>query len=106
MTGFTSQGEWNGAPTDKMMPIVGPTAAQLTALPDGTEVINVVLNANPMAVILGQPAMMMDGFHMNDDIRRQLMEHPGDLGIATTFYVLPENLVPDEVPSNLTEKEN
>lgn len=104
---FSASGTWDGKGSDKMMPIPAPTKEQLVSLPDGTEVINVIMPGSPLEMIIGNaPALMLDGWHMTAEIRQRLLDHPGELGVAMTVYVLPDNLVPDTAPTDFTEKEH
>lgn len=94
-----TEGSWDPKSSDRMIPIMQPTAHQLTALPDGTEFLNLIVNPT-MAVMLGRAALMINGGRMTPEVRESIAAHEGDLGVAITIYVLPEGIVPDEAPTD------
>lgn len=103
MDGFRTEGTWNARSRDRMVPIPSPNKHQLTALPDDTEFVNLIIS--PMsAVVAGAPSILLNGARMSPEIREAIATHPGDLGIAMTIYVLPEGIVPDQAPDDDDKK--
>ncbi len=90
----------SGPANGKLQPMSPVTLDKLRALPMGTEVAFIIVA--PMGV-----AIQVGAFHINEETIEHYTEHEEALeDVAMGLFILPDNLVPDEVPADLARKDH